>query len=144
MEKGVPSSADEIQDRQYDILFHDKTKYDEKMARIVSDYVEMSKELIELARRSGASEADIENVLNKMAESTSRVGIHRRYRELLSGRFRIEGVLRIERKEEGNDDISGKAFDFSSKSIKDLMEEGYAHADAQLQALGKTPTRLAK
>jgi predicted acylesterase/phospholipase RssA len=134
VEKGVPSSADEIQDRQYDILFHDKTKYDEKIARVVSDYVDMSRDLIGLARTAGASEADIARVLNKLAKSTSRVGIRRRYRDLLSGRFKIAWVHRIERKEEGNDDISGKAFDFSSKSIKDLMDEGYAHACAQLPA----------
>jgi NTE family protein len=50
LEKGMPEDADKIVERQFDILFHDKTKYDEKVARIVSDYINIADELIHLAK----------------------------------------------------------------------------------------------
>ena len=35
-EKGTPEGFDEINDIQYDVLFHNKTRYDERVANIVS------------------------------------------------------------------------------------------------------------
>jgi hypothetical protein len=93
----------------------------------------MNRELIALAKKKGASNSDIEKILDKKAKSMSRSGINRRYRDLLRGRFEINDVRRIERKEEGNNDIFGKAFDFSYRSIRDLRDEGYQHALAQLK-----------
>lgn len=132
MEKGVPQAADEIQDRQFDILFHDKTKYDEKVARMVSDYIDMSRDLVSLAKKKGATQADIDSILDKKARSMSRSGINRQYRDLLDGRFEISKLVRIERSEDMGDDIVGKAFDFSTKTINQLRDQGHADALAQI------------
>src|SRR5207253_5819843 len=72
IEKGIPEDADKIVDREFDILFHDKTKYDEKVARIVSDYINIANELIQLAKDKGATESDIGKILNQPAVSKSR------------------------------------------------------------------------
>jgi predicted acylesterase/phospholipase RssA len=132
MEKEIPQAADEIQDRQYDILFHDRTKYDEKVARMVSDYINLSRDLIALAKKKGASEAEMDSILDKDAKSMSRSGINRQYRDLLDGRFEILRLVRIERSEDLGDDIVGKAFDFSTKTIDQLRDQGYKDALAQV------------
>ena len=41
IEKEVPVDADAIQDREIDIKFHDRTKYDVKVAEITTDYIEL-------------------------------------------------------------------------------------------------------
>jgi NTE family protein len=105
-----------IVDREFDILFHDKTKYDEKVARIVSDYISISNKLIQLAKDKGASDGDVGKILNQPAVSKSRdTGRRSRsYNDLLDGRFNISKVIRIELGDYNDNDILGKAFDFSS------------------------------
>ena len=96
IEKGVPEAADEIMDREFDILFHDRTKYDEKMARMVSDYLHIIKEQSKLAETKGASEDEIHDIIDAKAKSMSRNGIYRQYKDLLNGRFEITDVIKIE------------------------------------------------
>ena len=45
-EGGPPLDDDLINDRMNDIRFHDKTKYDEKVAHMTSDYIDMARELL--------------------------------------------------------------------------------------------------
>jgi hypothetical protein len=45
-EGGPPTDNDLINDRMNDIRFHDKTKYDEKVAHMTSDYIDMARELL--------------------------------------------------------------------------------------------------
>jgi NTE family protein len=109
-EEGIPQGFDEITDRQYDVLFHDKTKYDEKVAHIVSDYVNMGKKMKKLlnkaintvadANKKAALEQERDQILlNTFRRSKSRNGGHNRnYNELLEGHFDVE-VFRIERLE---------------------------------------------
>ena len=68
------------------------------VADLVTDY-------IELARGSGVT-VD-----------------HRKYKDLLKGRFKLTKVVRIE-PENYTDNISGKGADFTSKTIKSLIEKG--------------------
>lgn len=129
VEKGIPEGFDEINDRQYDVLFHDRTRYDEKVAHIISDYVNMNKQLVNAINTiSNPSEKkkleqELKRILGTTAKSTSRGGKERHYRDLLEGHFDVE-VFRIERSEDDETDIFGKAFDFSYKTIDQLRRQG--------------------
>ena len=133
-EKGTPEGFDEINDRQYDVLFHDKTKYDQKVAHMVTDYVNIGKRMsklfddaintIEDPNKKKALKKEFEDLLDsKETESKTRDGKKRKYRDLLKGHFEVE-VFRIERSEDNETDIYGKAFDFSRKTIDQLRFEG--------------------
>lgn len=132
IEKGIPEDADKIVDREFDILFHDKTKYDEKVARIVSDYINIGNKLIQLAKDKGATESDIGKILNQPAVSKSRDTGSRSYNDLLDGRFNISKIVRIELGDYDDNDILGKAFDFSSVTIDKLRDRGYKDASRQI------------
>jgi len=47
----TPSDYDRIKDRKNDITYADKTQYDQKVALIITDYVDMVKKLEDLVRR---------------------------------------------------------------------------------------------
>lgn len=49
----VPKDRDKIEDRMDDIRFHDRSKYDEKVAHLVTDYVDLTRRLIKLAKETG-------------------------------------------------------------------------------------------
>src|SRR5215469_15006544 len=51
------------------------------------------------------------------------IGKTRIYKELLKGRFRLTKVVRIDRKDDGNE-VSDKIIDYSYKSIEELMNVG--------------------
>jgi hypothetical protein len=53
------------------------------------------------------------------------------YKELLEGRFRLTKVVRIDRKDDGNE-VHDKVLDYSYKSIEDLMNVGYQDASVQM------------
>jgi NTE family protein len=124
----IPSDKDKIEDRLNDIRFHDRTKYDEKVADIVTDYIDLSRELITLAKQSGVPQKTIDDILAKKGESKKRnIQEKRRYRSLLEGRFKAK-VYRIQRQDDG-DTIFGKASDFSYTTVKDLMDRGRRETD---------------
>ena len=56
---------DSGKDRKEDLLLNDKTDYDEKTANIVSDYVSLVKEFIDLSKRSNIPDEEIQKVLSK-------------------------------------------------------------------------------
>jgi NTE family protein len=123
--KGTPPSDNNgIKDLQDMIQFSDKTIYDEKVAKITTDYIDLSRKLIELAKTKGATNEDIDTILNENAASASRSGENRQYRKLLEGRFNLSNILRIERSADP-DSIYGKIGDFTSKTIKTLIQQGY-------------------
>jgi NTE family protein len=53
--------------------------------------------------------------------------VPRKYSDIIEGEFEIEKIVRINRK---NDEytISNKILDFSSKTIKQLIESGYSNS----------------
>ena len=112
-EKHVPLDIDEIKDREIDIKFHDRTVYDEKVAHMVTDYINLAQELIGLAREKGASQADVDKVLAKPYTKSKGRGVSnkRTFQDLLDGRFAVK-VLRFDRQDDGST-IFGKHADFS-------------------------------
>jgi NTE family protein len=51
----VPYDYDSVVDRKNDIIYHDKTEFDEFVAVLISDYVLLAKSLRKLAEENGAS-----------------------------------------------------------------------------------------
>ena len=124
------SNFDEVKERLYDINLSDKTVYDEKIAVVVSDYVDLIKHLTDLALSSVGSkekkdtlQKGIDSIYNKLAQSRGRDGERRKYGSLMQGRARILSITRIECKTD-RDSISNKAFDISSTTIENLIAQG--------------------
>jgi NTE family protein len=130
--KEEPNSydLDFVENRKHDLLLADRTDYDEKVANVITDYVDLVKRLKYLAERRGASKEEIDHILGRDASSKSTTGVTRVYKELLRGRFRLTKVVRIDHKDDGNN-VAGKIFDYSYKTIEKLIEEG--NRDARIQ-----------
>ena len=113
------------------VLLGDKTDYDEQVANVVTDYIDLVQRFKNLAKRRGASKEEINYILDGYASSKNTQGETRRYKELLEGRFRLTKVVRIDHKDDGND-VSKKIFDYSYKTIEMLMNEGYQDTLVQM------------
>jgi predicted acylesterase/phospholipase RssA len=61
-ERDYPLDHDGIRDRMYDITNSDKTLYDERVATLVTDYLDIIQELINIGRKHGL-QREIKNVL---------------------------------------------------------------------------------
>jgi NTE family protein len=119
----IPTDKNSINDREQDILFQDRTNFDEYIAYIVSDYVDLIGELATLARSNGLAD-DVSVILNKAAKGFSRGrGELKKYKDLIAGRFNINKIWRIDRAAD-LEDIFGKTTDFSPTSIKKLIVRG--------------------
>jgi NTE family protein len=122
--KDIPEDKDLIDDRESDILFHDRTTYDEQVAYAFTDFVDLTRELVVLARTNGLSKG-VDEILEKKAKAIARVGEYRltTYRDLLLGKPRISKVWRIDRLE-GAGATFGKVTDFTPSTIRKLIECG--------------------
>ena len=135
----IPSYKDQILDRSNDIRFHDRTVYDIKSAKIVSDYIDLTYKLINFVLDVGKGNNN-KDILNKLKneifnkeveESHHRMGGMRKYKDLLIGRFDVEDVKYIERKDDSYN-ISGKHGDFSTTSIRESIKKGKKDAKESL------------
>ena len=136
-----PTNRDESIDRMNDIMSNDKTDYDQTVATFVSDYIDFVKQMRNLAAEAINKVPDsndknmlqdqLEKIPKKMARSTKRTGQRRSYEDLIKGRFNLNKVVRIERKEDDNT-ISSKWQDFSSGTITQLIDSGYNECSFQL------------
>jgi NTE family protein len=136
-EHDIPQDHDLAVDRKNDLLYHDKTKYDEKVAEFITDYIDLTRKLIKFAKQKGATEYEIRDILEQRGKSTFRTGERRKYVELLKGRFAINKVVRIERKDDP-DAISQKWADYSSGSINKLFGQGFKDALTAMDLSEKT------
>jgi NTE family protein len=134
---------DVIKDRKNDITYHDKTEYDQKVATFVTDYIDLSWDLIKLAKENNLPKEKIIGILKKRAKSRQRSGKARKYEDLVTGRFDMRRVVRIERKDDRNT-ISNKSFDFSSDTIQQLIEKGYKEARIQIKIESKVQSLIDK
>ncbi len=118
---------DSTVNRKNGLTYQDKTPYDEKVANIVSDYYNLTKELLELAEKlvgdNDKAKKEIKDILMKPGKSAHRNGKPREYRSLLKDRFDITKLIRIERSGDP-DDISNKWCDSSKKTIDGLIKQG--------------------
>ena len=125
----LPRGKDKIEDRINDIRFHDRSKYDEKVAHLVTDYIDLTRELIKLAKEKGkVSDDEIEKLLKTTGESTKRdIKQKRTWVQLVEDKFRVK-VYRIDR-EDDKDTIFGKASDFTSTTLAKLYDDGLKNTD---------------
>ena len=126
--KDIPKDKDLIDDRESDIFFHDRTTYDEQVAYAFTDFVNMTRDLIELARSNGLSKK-VDEILEKKAKTIARVGEYRftTNRDLFLGKPRISKVWRIDRLERA-DATFGKVTDFTPSTIRNLIQAGQIDA----------------
>ena len=122
--KDIPQDKDLIDDRESDILFHDRTTYDEQVAYAFTDFVNMARDLAELARSNGLSK-EVEEILDKKAKTIGRVAEYKftTYRDIMSGKPRISKVWRIDRLESDNATF-GKITDFTPGTVRKLIRSG--------------------
>jgi hypothetical protein len=125
-----------------DIMSNDKTDYDEVVATFVSDYIDFVKQMRNLSaeaiseipnsnNKKKTLQRKLEDIPKKVARSTKRTGERRLYQVLIKGRFNLNKVVRIERKED-DDAISKKWQDFSSVTIRQLIDNGYKEGSFQM------------
>jgi NTE family protein len=126
--KGIPQDKDLVDDRENDIFFHDRTSYDEQVAYAFTDFVNMTRDLIELARSNGLSNK-VDEILDRKAKTIARVGEYKftTNRDLFLGKPRISKVWRIDRLE-SSDATFGKVTDFTPSTIRNLIQAGQVDA----------------
>jgi len=133
--KEVPVNYNDTQSRYYEIMYSDKTEFEERVTSVMNDYLTMTKSLISLAKEKGSTISEIEKILMAPIDSEFRVGVKRTYIDLIRGRFSMK-ILRIQR-EEDPDDTAHQAFDFSPKTIDSLVKAGYVDAKKALSPISK-------
>jgi hypothetical protein len=122
----VPLDHDGVVNRQADIMLGDKTAHDETILLIFQTYAELTKKLIKVARDHGVKQEIIDEMLDKPLPEQERFVDVRgtKYRDVVEGAFNMGDILRVERKHDEHS-VSSKIFDFSSNTIKRLLEDGY-------------------
>jgi NTE family protein len=123
----IPSDRDGVINRNNDITFSDRTHQEETALLLISDYVDLIRELLKAAAEKGVDKNFIANLLNRKTNFHGQFLKPRRYQDILEGRFQIDEIIRVDR-ENDFDTISNKTFDFSSETIKLLLERGYNDA----------------
>ena len=82
----VPYDYDSVVDRKNDIIYHDRTEFDEFVAVLVSDYVLLAQSLIKLAEENGASKEAVQKILKEKTKAISlATGKKGRYDDLVRG-----------------------------------------------------------
>jgi len=136
----LPSDYDGVVDRKNDIIYHDRTEFDENVAVLMSDFITLAQNLLKLAEESGASKEALAKILNA---KTKGVGFDTRkqlrYEELLMGKIDVDFVARLERKND-SDTISNKIFDFTKNTILQLIQDGYEETKDQMKKVFVTNT----
>ena len=96
----IPQDHDGVVNRKEDITYSDRTEREEQALLLISDFVDLARELIKIAKDKGVKDDVINSLLER---KTMNHGMAIRPRNT----------------------ISNKIFDFSSKTIKQLKESGY-------------------
>jgi hypothetical protein len=131
----LPSDYDRVVDRKNDIIYHDRTEFDEFVAVLASDYAILAKSLIKLAEENGASKEALKKILKEKTKVVfPATGKQGRYEDLVKGRVDVDFVARLERKNDSHT-ISNKTFDFSKTTIRQLIQDGYQETREQMKAV---------
>ena len=115
---------DGVINRNNDITFSDRTEREQEALLLVSDYVDLARGLINIAKNHGAKENIINDLLNSKTMNHGLAMKPRKYSDILVGQFEIGNIMRVNRKNDQHT-ISDKVFDFSRKTIQQLKESGY-------------------
>ena len=130
----IPKNYNDTKSRFKEIMYSDKTEFEEKIVNSINDHVALSKDLIKLAREKGATHDEIKKLLMTPIKSRFYHGIERSYVDLIGGKFPLK-ILRISRRDDP-DDIAHQSFDFTPKTLEILEKEGYENSKYGLTQLG--------
>jgi NTE family protein len=123
-QKQIPTDHDGVINRNNDITFSDRTYHDQEILLLISDYVDLARDLIKIAKENKVKDQVINDLLDQRTKYHGKEWKPRRNRDILEGRFDVDTILRIERKNDENT-ISDKTFDFSYGTIRQLLKDGY-------------------
>jgi len=128
----IPTDYDGVVDRKNDIIYHERTEFDEFVAGMFSEYQELAKSLTSLAAINGASNDPIPEILNKKSKAMIYL-THEpfKYKDLTTAVVNVDYVIRLERKNDTST-IANKTFDFSISTINQLIDDGYKECREQL------------
>jgi len=127
----IPTDRDGVVNRNTDITFSDRSDREEYVLSLISDYVDLVRALIKMAEEHGVKDDRINNLLNQKTKFHGEFLRSRRFQDILEGRFQIDEIIRVNRKNDEHT-ISSKTFDFSSETINLLLESGYNDAHDEL------------
>ena len=113
----IPRDHDGVINRNNDITFSDRTEREEQSLLLVSDYVDLARELIKIAKDHGVKDDIINALLDRKTMNHGMEIKPRKYSDIMLGQYEIGKVIRINRK---NDEytISNKIFDFSYQNYQ--------------------------
>lgn len=134
--RDIPRDKDLVDNRENDILFHDRTVFDEMAAYLRTDYVDLARRLVGLARANGLSNG-VDEILKMEAKSIARIGGEFKfatYKDIIDGRTNTSKVWRIDRRE-SLDAIYGKTTDFTRSSLRGLISDGQRDAKISLNRM---------
>ena len=141
-QENLPTDYDGVVDRKNDIIYHDRTEFDENIAVLMSDFVALANSLTKLAEEKGASKEELQKILKEKTKgiffSTGRRGT---YDDLVRGIVNVDFVARLERKNDTNT-ISNKTFDFSKNTIQQLIQNGFKETKEQLKEVSIMERRI--
>src|SRR5215208_7552353 len=82
----LPTDYDGVVDRKNDIIYHDRTEFDQNIAALMSDFVTLANSLIKLAEEKGASKEELQKILNEKTKGVFfSIGKQGRYDDLVRG-----------------------------------------------------------
>jgi NTE family protein len=94
----IPWDLDGVVNRSSDITFSDRTMREQEALLLVSDYVDLARELIKVAKSHGVKDDVINNLLNRKTINHGLAFRPRTYSDILVGQYDIGNVIRINRK----------------------------------------------
>lgn len=134
----IPADRDGVMNRKEDISFSDRTHQQEGILFLISDYIDLARGLVKIAKDHGVKDDIIKNLLDQETKYHGMLSRIRHLRDMLEGRFQIDEIIRIDRKNDEHT-ISNKIFDFSSGTIKLLLEQGYNDSRDELNNYLRNP-----
>ena len=131
----IPSDYDSVVDRKNDIIYNDRTEFDEYVAVLISDCTTLAKSVIKLAEEEGVSKEALQKILKEKTKTVFlATGKQGRYEDLVKGTVDVGYVARLERKNDSHT-ISNKTFDFSKTTIRQLIQDGYEETKGQMKGV---------
>ena len=129
----LPSDYDGVVDRKNDIIFHDRTAFDENVAILLSDFIRLAKTLIKIAEENGTSKEVLQKALKEETRAVYlATGEHWKFDDLIKANVDVDFVVRLDRKNDSHT-ISNKTFDFSKTTIQQLIQDGYQETKEQMK-----------
>jgi predicted acylesterase/phospholipase RssA len=124
----IPWDRDGVINRNNDITFSDRTEREQEALLLASDYIDLARKLIKVAKDHGVKDQILNDLLNSKTMNHGLAMKPRKYSDILVGQCEIGSIIRVNRKNDEHT-ISNKTFDFSRKTINELRESGYKNTE---------------